>query len=83
MKQAGYDDLVIFYNEVDSVREPSDQTAPEFVVDFLIKERITGNVTGAGIEHTKKFMPNPDDFVSYQEKPPIASSSTSGRKRRV
>lgn len=56
MKQSGYDDLVIKYSEVDSVRESSDQTAPEVFVYFLIQEGITGNITGAGIEHAKKFI---------------------------
>jgi len=56
MKQAGYDDLVIYYSEVDSVRESSYQTSPEFFVYFLIKEGISGNITGAGVEHAKKII---------------------------
>ena len=56
MKQAGHDDLVIFYHEVDRVRESSEQAPPEFIVNFLIKEGMARDITGAGIEHSKEFI---------------------------
>ncbi len=56
MKQSGYDDLIIIYREVDRVGESSEQTPPEFVVNFLIKERMSGNIAGTGIEHPKEFI---------------------------
>lgn len=56
MKQTDYNDLVALYDEVDSVGKFSDQATPEFFVHFLIKERIAGNIAGAGIEHANKFI---------------------------
>ncbi len=56
MKQAGHNDLIVFYHEVDSVRESSEQTPPEFIVNFLIKEGMARDITGAGVEHPKEFI---------------------------
>ena len=56
MKQAGYDNLIIFYCEIDSVRESSNQTTPEFFVHFLMEQGVTRNIAGTGIKHPKKFI---------------------------
>ena len=56
MKQACYNDLVFVYDEVDSIREPSDQTTPEFTMDFLIEKRVARIIADAGIKHSKKFI---------------------------
>ncbi len=56
MKQAGHNDSIFYYHEVDSVRESSEQAPPEFIVNFLIKEGVTRDISGAGIEHPKEFI---------------------------
>jgi hypothetical protein len=56
MKQTGHNDLVVLYDEVDSVGKSSDQATPEFFVRFSIKEGIARYIAGAGIEHAKKFI---------------------------
>lgn len=52
MKQAGHDDLVVLYCEIDCIREASDQTTSKFFVHFLIEEGIAGDIADTGIEHT-------------------------------
>ena len=56
MKQAGHDDLIVLYYEVNSVRESSHQTASEFSMHFLIDEGVTGYIAGASIKHPKEFI---------------------------
>ena len=56
MKEARYDNVVILYREVDSVRESSEQTTPKFIMNFSIKEGLTRDITGAGIEHAKEIF---------------------------
>jgi hypothetical protein len=56
MKQASHNDLIIFYHEVDSVGESSEQAPPEFVVNFSRKEGMMRDITSAGIEHPKEFI---------------------------
>jgi len=56
MKEARYDDVVILYREIDSIRKSSEQTAPKFIINFSIKEGLTRDITSAGIEHTKKIF---------------------------
>mgnify|MGYP006268937789 CR=1 FL=1 len=56
MKQTGHDDLIILHYEVDGVWESSEQAAPEFIVNFTIKEGMTRDIAGAGVEHPKEFI---------------------------
>lgn len=59
MKEPKNNNLVIFYHEVDSVRESPEQTAPEFSVNLWVKEWILRDVTGAGIKYPKEFLSKP------------------------
>lgn len=84
MKETGHNELVVVYYEIDGVWEPSEQTTPEFTMHFLIKEGPPGNFSGAGIKHPKKVIAKSGRFRFIPDKKPLmASSSTSGRKRRV
>jgi hypothetical protein len=38
MEKAGNNDLIVVDHEIDGVREAPEQAAPEFIVNFRIKE---------------------------------------------
>ena len=56
MEEASNDNLLVVDCEIDGVRETTEQATPEFIVNFLIKEGVSGNITGTGIKHPKKLF---------------------------
>ncbi len=56
MKKPEYNNPVIFYHEVDSIRESSKQAATEFVINLWIEQWIMKNLTGEGVKHPKKLL---------------------------
>jgi hypothetical protein len=62
MEEASNDDLLVVDCEIDGVWETTEQATPEFIVNFRIKERVSGDITGAGIKHSKKLFAKPRRF---------------------
>mgnify|MGYP006871752188 CR=1 FL=1 len=56
MKKPKYNDLVILYRKVDSVRKSSEQPTPKVLINFGVKQGIPWNFICAGIEHTEKIF---------------------------
>ena len=56
MKKPEYDNLVVFYHKINSIRKSSKQTTPEFVINLWVKQWISRKLTGAGIKHPKEFL---------------------------
>lgn len=62
VKEASYDNLLVVDCEIDGVRETTEQATPEFIVNFRIKEGVSGNITGTGVKHPKKLFAKPRRF---------------------
>ena len=62
MEEASNDNLLDFDCEIDGVRETTEQATPEFIVNFRIKEGVSGNITRTGIKHPKKLFAKPRRF---------------------
>lgn len=56
MEKASYDNLIVVDYEIDGVRKASEQATSEFVMNFLVKEGVVGNIAGTRIKHPKKLF---------------------------
>jgi len=56
MKQPEHYDLVVLYCKVYGIRESPKQTAPDSVMNLLIKQRIASDFSGVSVEHPNKFL---------------------------
>jgi hypothetical protein len=56
VKKASYNNLVVIDYEIDCVREAPEQATSEFVVNFLVKEGVPGNISDTGVKHSKKLF---------------------------
>jgi hypothetical protein len=83
VEKTGHKNLIVVDCEIDGVRKAPEQATSEFVMNILVKEGVMGNIAGTGIKHPKKLFAKSRRFRFIPRIAPIASSSTSGRKRRV
>jgi hypothetical protein len=56
VEKAGYNNLIVVDYEIDCVWEAPEQATSEFAVNFPVKERVPGNISGTGIKHPKKLF---------------------------
>ena len=56
MKEPKNNNLVIFYHEVDSVRESPQQPAAELTMNLWVKDWVLRNVARTGIKYPKEFF---------------------------
>jgi hypothetical protein len=56
VEEAGYDNLIVVDYEIDCVRKAPEQATSEFVMNFVVHERVSGNIPDAGIKHSKKLF---------------------------
>lgn len=55
--------FVLFRSKVDRIRKSSKETPPEVTVHLSVKQWITGELTCAGIENAKEFLPEPTGLI--------------------
>jgi hypothetical protein len=56
VEKPGYDNLTVPDYKIDGVREAPEQATSEFIINFLVKEGVTGNITDTRIKHPKKLF---------------------------
>ena len=59
MKEPEHNNLAVFYHEINSVRKPPEQAAPEVAVNLWVKQWIPWNLIGAGIKYPEEFLAEP------------------------
>jgi hypothetical protein len=64
MEESKNKDFVFFYSKVDRIWKSSKETPPEVTVHLLVKQCITGEFIGAGIENAEEFLSKPTGLLS-------------------
>jgi len=63
MEESKNKDFVFFYSKVDRIWKSSEKTPPEVTIHLLVKQCITGEFIGAGIEHAEEFISKPTGLL--------------------
>jgi hypothetical protein len=63
MEESKNKDFVLFYSKVDRIWKSSEKTPPELTVHLSVKQWITGDFIGAGIEHAEEFLSKPTGLL--------------------
>lgn len=63
MEESDDKDFVLFHSKVDRIWKSSEKTPPELVVHLFVKQRITGDIIGAGIEHAEEILSKPTGLL--------------------
>jgi hypothetical protein len=56
MEKPEHHNIIVFYPEVNGVRESPQQAATDFMVSFWRNQWISQNLMGTGIERTQEFI---------------------------
>jgi hypothetical protein len=63
MEESKNKDFFLFYSKVDRIWKSSEKTPPEFTIHLSVKQWITGDFIGAGIEHAEEFLSKPTGLL--------------------
>jgi hypothetical protein len=63
MEESKNKDFAFFYSKVGRIWKSSEKTPPEVTVHLLVKQCITGQFIGAGIEHAEEFLSKPTGLL--------------------
>ena len=63
MEESKNKDFFVFYPKVDRIWKSSEKTSPELTVHLSVKQWITGDFIGAGIEHAEEFLSKPTGLL--------------------
>ena len=63
MEKSIHNNLIAFYPEVNSIWKSPQQATPKFSIDFSVKQWISWNLTGTGIEHPNEFITEPGSLL--------------------
>jgi hypothetical protein len=59
MEKPKNNDHIFFYSKIDRIWKSSEKTPPKITIHFLVKQCVTGEFIGAGIDHTEKIISKP------------------------